>query len=82
MPGERLELSRYRYRWILSPLRLPFRHPGFGRESGHYKDFPALGKGVKTVSKPWMHGEAEISPVDQAESARFRYDAPLAQDRE
>ena len=28
VPGERLELSRYHYRRILSPLRLPFRHPG------------------------------------------------------
>jgi hypothetical protein len=32
VPGERLELSRYHYRWILSPLRLPFRHPGMGGE--------------------------------------------------
>ena len=28
MPGEGLEPSRYCYRRILSPLRLPFRHPG------------------------------------------------------
>ena len=28
VPGGRLELPRGRPRWILSPLRLPFRHPG------------------------------------------------------
>ena len=28
VPKERLELSRYHYRRILSPLRLPFRHLG------------------------------------------------------
>ena len=28
MPKERLELSRYCYRGILNPLRLPFRHLG------------------------------------------------------
>ncbi len=28
MPGERVELSRGCPRRILSPLRLPFRHPG------------------------------------------------------
>jgi hypothetical protein len=28
VPGEGLEPSRYFYRRILSPLRLPFRHPG------------------------------------------------------
>lgn len=28
MPGGRLELPRGCPRWILSPLRLPFRHPG------------------------------------------------------
>ncbi len=33
MPGERLELSRGCPRRILSPLRLPFRHPGGRAES-------------------------------------------------
>ena len=28
VPGEGVEPSRYFYRRILSPLRLPFRHPG------------------------------------------------------
>ena len=28
VPGEGVEPSRYCYRRILSPLRLPFRHPG------------------------------------------------------
>lgn len=28
VPGERLELSRCCQRWVLNPLRLPFRHPG------------------------------------------------------
>ncbi len=28
VPGARVELARYHYRRILSPLRLPFRHPG------------------------------------------------------
>ena len=28
MPGVRIELTRDRSRGILSPLRLPFRHPG------------------------------------------------------
>lgn len=28
VPMERLELSRYYYRGILNPLRLPFRHIG------------------------------------------------------
>lgn len=28
VPGEGLEPSRCRHRRILSPLRLPFRHPG------------------------------------------------------
>ena len=28
MPGVRIELTRAKARGILSPLRLPFRHPG------------------------------------------------------
>lgn len=28
VPGERLELSQCCHQWILSPSRLPFRHPG------------------------------------------------------
>ncbi len=43
VPGERLELSRPCGRWILSPLRLPFRHPGVGGIV-IIKHFPALGK--------------------------------------
>ena len=31
VPGEGVEPSRYFYRRILSPLRLPFRHPGVAR---------------------------------------------------
>ena len=30
MPEARFELARGRPRWILSPLRLPFRHSGQG----------------------------------------------------
>jgi hypothetical protein len=43
VPGERLELSRPCGRWILSPLRLPFRHPGAGRNV-IIQYFPPLGK--------------------------------------
>ncbi len=40
-----------------------------------------MGKGVKTAPKWSMNDEPDIDPVDQAESARFRYHAALSQDR-
>ena len=33
MPEARVELARGCPRWILSPLRLPFRHSGWGHNS-------------------------------------------------
>jgi hypothetical protein len=32
VPEARVELARYYYRRILSPLRLPFRHPGISEQ--------------------------------------------------
>jgi hypothetical protein len=42
VPGEGVEPSRYCYRRILSPLRLPFRHPGSVSRAGPH--LPGAGK--------------------------------------
>jgi hypothetical protein len=68
VPRERLELSRYRYRRILSPLRLPFRHPGTGEGSCKYKDFPPPGKPDRAVWFAWNHADR----IDHAGAAPVR----------
>src|SRR5438132_11663399 len=45
VPGGRVELPWCRHRRILSPLRLPFRHPGFPR---HIAEFSF------TLSASWL----------------------------
>ena len=57
VPGERLELSRPCGRWILSPLRLPFRHPGAGLIV-IIKHFPLPGKASHDRCLTWTHEDA------------------------
>ena len=76
VPGERLELSRYRYRWILSPLRLPFRHPGREREGCKYKDFRPPGKRTRHSVAIVLSSATPLELHRHAAVGRVLYDAP------
>ena len=85
VPGEGLEPSRCRHRRILSPLRLPFRHPGVARSCwprvaarlsricGRASGRERRSMPVSRTSVPWIGLQpcgSGFSPVGRASARR------------
>ena len=69
VPGEGFEPSRYRYRGILSPLCLPFHHPGRGEQTRAYpsravcRDAGSIVAGSKSQAHRSMHHDPDLVGV-------------------
>ena len=80
VPGEGLEPSRCRHRRILSPLRLPFRHPGAGIPSDG--GAAASGHPVIIAEIPRRALRASRSDVQQRERRQRRAGRPRSVGRD
>lgn len=68
LPGEGFEPSRPEGQWILSPLRLPFRHPGVGSiVADDGKDSQRRGSSLTPwAAAQWIHAGRSGRPADHA----------------
>ncbi len=75
VPGEGFEPSRYRYRGILSPLCLPFHHPGRAEQTRAYRR-RAVSRDAGSKSQAHRSMQHDSDPVGVVRGGRHEMHTP------